>query len=183
MNKDFYGFKFRKINKYLIESLVNPSLYFARPDTLNDPFDCRLNLKQIFKRIESFATFTIEQKQFFSAFEQKFFDDWESKLNTIGVYSFSSDMNGTLMWSHYADDHKGVCLGYKLPIREFMSDESFQFIGADKVTYSSEQMWDLFNKTPMNVTDFVNELIKIYLTTKGEAWKHEREKNYSARAR
>lgn len=176
MNKDFCGFKFRKINKYLIESLVNPSLYFAKPDTLNDPFDCRLNLKQIFKKIESSSTFTSEQKQFISAYEQKFFDDWESKLGAIGVCSFSSDMNETLLWSHYADDHKGVCLGYKLPTAEFKSDKKFQFIGADKVKYSSDLMWGLFKKAPMKVTDFVDELIKIYLTTKDEAWDYEKEK-------
>ena len=49
-NEDFLCFKFRAINKHLIESLVNPSLYFARPDTLNDPFDCRLDLRGTFKR-------------------------------------------------------------------------------------------------------------------------------------
>lgn len=38
-------FKFRTINKYLIESLVNPSIFFPKPENLNDPFDCRPNLE------------------------------------------------------------------------------------------------------------------------------------------
>ncbi|WP_162784998.1 DUF2971 domain-containing protein [Polynucleobacter necessarius] len=32
--------------------------------------------------------------------------------NTYGVVSFSSDYTSPLMWSHYADDHRGIGLGF-----------------------------------------------------------------------
>jgi len=44
MDKNCHFYKFRRIDKYTIESLVTPSLYFARPSELNDPFDCQINL-------------------------------------------------------------------------------------------------------------------------------------------
>ena len=39
-------FKFRVINKYLLESLMQGALYFASPEELNDPFDCNLDIKK-----------------------------------------------------------------------------------------------------------------------------------------
>ena len=32
-----------------------------------------------------------------------------------GVLSLAQDCNCPLMWSHYADNHKGLCLGYTIP--------------------------------------------------------------------
>jgi hypothetical protein len=45
-NESFVLYKYRAINKRLIESLINQTLYFARPDELNDPFDCRIDLQK-----------------------------------------------------------------------------------------------------------------------------------------
>ena len=54
-DESFVLYKFRAIDKHLIESLVSQSLYFARPDALNDPFDCQIDLKAALKRAESSA--------------------------------------------------------------------------------------------------------------------------------
>lgn len=51
-------YKFRKIDKRLIESLVNQNLYFANPTSLNDPFDCQIDLEAALKRAELSATTT-----------------------------------------------------------------------------------------------------------------------------
>lgn len=32
-----------------------------------------------------------------------------------GILSLAEDSNCPLMWSHYADNHKGLCLGYSIP--------------------------------------------------------------------
>ena len=56
MGDDYLYFKFRAINKYMIESLVNPSLYFAKPNTLNDPFDCLIDLRNTFSRAVHLTT-------------------------------------------------------------------------------------------------------------------------------
>ena len=34
------------------------------------------------------------------------------EMNRRGVLSFSSKWNNPLLWSHYADKHKGICLGF-----------------------------------------------------------------------
>ncbi len=35
--------------------------------------------------------------------------------STYGIYCMSKINDSTLMWSHYADKHRGVCLGFKVP--------------------------------------------------------------------
>jgi hypothetical protein len=47
MEDEYRYFKFRSVDKRLIESLTGGHLWFAKPGTLNDPFDCRLDFAQI----------------------------------------------------------------------------------------------------------------------------------------
>jgi hypothetical protein len=167
MNNNFSGYKFRTINKHLIKSLVEPSLYFAKPDTLNDPFDCRLNLNKAF------------QGKLSSNNEQEFIDKFRSRLENIGVCSFSSVINETLMWAHYADDHKGICLFYEFP-KDFLLSEKLQFVEFDTVKYDSEPVTNFLTQLSQEKyvcnDSFITTLIIIYLTSKNPAWGYEKEK-------
>src|SRR6266487_4604824 len=101
---DYRYFKFRTINKHLIESLVNSRLFFAKLSELNDPFDCRLDLGKSFARAASSATGT--RKAWLQSGlndGQKFIKDWQASFENFGICSFSLDLNSTIMWSHYAD--------------------------------------------------------------------------------
>ena len=44
-----------------------------------------------------------------------FFDKVQTDLRNVGVCSFSLELTNTLMWSHYADEHRGICLTYSFP--------------------------------------------------------------------
>ncbi len=93
MNTIHTLFKFRAINKYLIEPLVNPSLYFAKPNTLNDPFDCLLNLKGLLERAT--LSTTGDRKEFLLEMlrNQKFEAYWQKEFDDIGMGSFSIKIN------------------------------------------------------------------------------------------
>ncbi len=89
---DYLYFKFRSINKHLIESLVNSSLYFARPDELNDPFDCRPDLRKSLLRAASLATG--RQKSFLqSALNdgQKFIESWKARFESFGIWIYEHE--------------------------------------------------------------------------------------------
>lgn len=43
---DYKLYKFSAINKNLIDSLVKGYLFFANPEKLNDPFDCRIDIRK-----------------------------------------------------------------------------------------------------------------------------------------
>jgi hypothetical protein len=173
-DESFVLYKFRAINKHLIESLVSQSLYFARPDALNDPFDCQIDLKAALKRAESSAAGG--RKSLLSSFlrNQKFFDNWKSVVDNFGVCSFSRENRDTLLWSRYADEHRGVCLKYQFRESYFLTDE-FQFAAAGDVEYLDEPLTEWLKSAPADMDEFVKGLIHKYLKTKSLAWKYEKE--------
>lgn len=182
-NESFVLYKYRAINKRLIESIVNQTLYFARPDALNDPFDCRIDLQRAFSRAAMSAK--DKRKDFLSSFlaTPEFFRNWLSIFDAMGVCSFSKETIKetpleTLMWAHYADDHKGVCLKYQFKTASLMGDMATtqEIITSQNVEYLDDPLvpW-LVADAPMDMNKFVEELAKRYLSTKSPAWAYEQE--------
>jgi hypothetical protein len=171
---DYRYFKFRSIDKHLIESLVNSRLYFAKPNALNDPFDCSLELEKSISRAASSATG--KRKDFLDkVLDTPFPRDWKRLLENIGVCSFSLNLNETVLWSHYADEHKGLCLLYRFP-ESFLLDKQNEVLGVDKVKYADDALTDwLKTNAPLEMGNFTSELLKIYLTAKSNAWQYENE--------
>lgn len=171
-NESFVLYKYRAINKRLIESIINQTLYFARPEALNDPFDCRIDLQKAFSRAAMFAT--AERRDFLSSFlaTPEFFRNWRSTFDAMGVCCFSRTIEETLMWSHYAEEHKGVCLEYQFRGPSLIGDIS----AAQNVEYLDEPLvpW-LVENAPMDMTEFAKELVFRYLRTKCPAWAYEQE--------
>ena len=113
---DYIIFKFKKINKNLLKSLLNSELYFARPDRLNDPFDCRFD--NIFSSLENAISRASgltrnDLGQLREVVSSMNMGKFKTDLENVGVCSFSLELENTLMWSHYADNHRGVCLTYE----------------------------------------------------------------------
>lgn len=98
-------FKYRAFNKSSIELLVNRELWFANPETLNDPFECQMIMPEMLKSIWRHHEISeIEQDNI-----KKFLSE---RIDEIGVCSFSQIRQNQLMWAHYADEHKGFCIGF-----------------------------------------------------------------------
>ncbi|HWZ23397.1 MAG TPA: tetratricopeptide repeat protein [Cytophagaceae bacterium] len=85
-------YKYRPFNVYTIESIINGYLYFSTLKDLNDPLD--LPIFQMQKNV---------------LLRHALYDNKDFKI-------FCSSLNGnnSLMWSHYAESHKGICIGYKI---------------------------------------------------------------------
>lgn len=82
-------------------------------------------------------------------------------MQRIGVLCVSTKSNDILMWPHYADSHKGICL-------EFDARSSFM-ISAQKVLYSQE-------RDPIN--PYLNReetMLEKALLTKSQHWAYESE--------
>lgn len=168
-------FKFRKINKHLIDSLVNSRLWFAKPNALNDPFDCQLDLRKSWERAA--ASSTGRRKNWLqSALDNPIFlEQWGIQFEKIGVCSFSRDLCNSQMWSHYADEHRGACLLYRFP-KSFRVDPQNKIVVATWVNYAPNALTDwLKNDAPMELLGFIKELTKIYLSAKGPGWEYENE--------
>ncbi|MFX4233602.1 DUF2971 domain-containing protein [Aliarcobacter butzleri] len=127
-------YKYQSFSLNSLSSLSNNYLYFANPNKLNDPFDvASISLEKQFENLK------IDKKYFKTC-------------------SLSKINDNKLMWSHYGNEHTGICIGYKflyLP----------NYVGKEKVTYKNTNLpeKDIF-KTIMD-----------YWIIKSEDWEYEQE--------
>ena len=82
--------------KWALEAINNRRLKLSRLDEMNDPFEL---LGVSLKTKESRSVFLQLKKE----------------LNEeLGVLCFSKTWHNPVMWSHYGDRHRGLCLGFDL---------------------------------------------------------------------
>lgn len=173
------AFAFRKCTNFLYQSLVNEQLNLSSPTTFNDPFDCpirellnngddisKLQL-QAYKDCLKIACFMSNVKLPYSKDYNNFFS--EPVYNEKKHKKDKKEFLNTLMWAHYADSHKGICIKYRFP-------NSMSKLGGDgngivayfkDVKYSSEEMGKYSKKDSINLED------AFFL--KGKDWKYENE--------
>ncbi len=83
--------------KFGCHALRDKRLKLSELHTLNDPFE--------------FRPFRLHNPQQVSAFQ-----DFVSELGTERALScFSASWNSPVLWAHYADNHRGLCLGLDVP--------------------------------------------------------------------
>lgn len=91
-----------------------------------------------------------------------------------GILSLASDYKCPLMWSHYGDQHNGLCIGYKPDgeINEFFSRKRIL-----EVDYDSPRTVEtsLIKEAVNGSVDADDEIDKIIYTRKANQWKYEKE--------
>lgn len=176
--REYVLYKFKTINKYLFESLVNGEFYFAPPGLLNDPFDCQVDIAKALDVAVSQAEGSARVHLEGLRAHAKAFRGLQKKLEGVGVCSFSSQSNNTLMWSHYADSHAGVCLKYVIP-ETYFADNAAEILGIGPVVYGSRPLVDWFAGRGAALEDFdarfQQDLVVRVWTIKDRPWKYERE--------
>lgn len=178
---DYYRyFKFRFINKNLIDSLVNGFLYFSLPSKLNDPFDCQVDLRKVVRFAASKVSGFRQDFLLKIAGLDSFIDEIQERMTRIGVCSFSLNLEESLLWSHYADEHRGICLLYEFT-ESFFLDRVNKIVGVSDVVYGENPLSEwLIETIPDQMTDhfydyFTIELLKRVLIVKSEGWRYENE--------
>ena len=146
-NIDFL-YKYMPLNQYTYNVLINSELWYSNPYNFNDPFDCSLKIDASEKKSQNNDKNKLDRKI-------------NKELNKIGVSCFSKDYRNILMWSHYSDSHKGICL-----IFDYSKD--IHFFNPFDILYTNEYP-DIHDKLKKD------ELIKKLIYTKSDNWRYERE--------
>jgi hypothetical protein len=133
MEWDSNIFKYSPINENLVASLHDHYLWFSDPAAFNDPYDLNIPLIVPEYSIQDLTRFgtdmvssgrgqgrTVEQVvNFYSNNPRKMQENMQLRADQfasrIGICCFSEHDDTLLMWSHYADKHRGVCLKFEMP--------------------------------------------------------------------
>lgn len=186
-------YKYKTVNEHLYEALSKNKIYAPNRKTLNDPFDEIFYVKESGRSTKYQSLINIVKKVYKYKFEKEdnntlaeFFR--ENKINLVdfieqygedidpesylryisdsyGVVALTPLINSNLMWAHYGNAHKGICIEYKY----------------DEVSFSKKHKDSLFEinyieKFPsFNLKEYLGENIVEFFNFKSIEWEYEKE--------
>jgi hypothetical protein len=177
-------YKYLRFDENTYTNLNEKKLWFSDPKKYNDPFDSRLinplqlypsdDIREYFNYRKHLGINKPEEtadniEYTIELYEQnpnEILGEFHENINktAIAVSCFSKDQNNILMWSHYADGHRGLCL-------EFSPHEDTDFFRPTRfrpVKYSNECKADNY------LRDTARTLHNM-VCTKSTIWKYENE--------
>lgn len=175
------------------EIFEDHKVWFSKHEDFNDPFEFHFILSfdaSTYEKIEAYARILQKRDSNLTSdfakakatsdilsMGKKGLRKWEENrlkaikefLNKeIGVFSLTEHKDNILMWSHYADKHKGICIEFSPTV----DNEHVDFFSqAQKVVYPEKNDFPTIN---FYMTDTL-ELPKRSVLTKAIHWKYEGE--------
>ena len=186
-------YKYRPFNADTLSCLTRNVLWFASPKTFNDPFDGFVaapkkreyeELKTVLGHHTSISNpfgdrefgFNLLDKiknegtasaiTTFRSSEAVTEEELEQKIKSRGVFSGSTTATNQLMWSHYSQNHQGLCIGYEIDYSKM------DYAHVRKINYPLTD-----DREVLMDTDLYNEELAIekLLTCKSRHWEYEEE--------
>lgn len=170
------AYKFRTCNKYLFQSLINESIGLTSPGYFNDPFDSPI--LELLNNDEEFSQYIRQAYNDclkVSCFSSNIKLPREDE-KTHQIINKEEKLKGALpeylnelMWAHYADSHKGVCIKYHFPnsFTKFVHNNDIITCFFNDVIYSDSDISQYSKKDRINMKD------AFFL--KGKQWEYENE--------
>lgn len=177
-------------NDYHKSILIRQEIFLPTAETFNDPFDCNIPFdispykENIELQLEFWTRYLMQQgipkeeaiknanknikngEYTFEKIELKSLEQAKSIQSEIGVYSVTAIDDNPLMWAHYADDHKGFCVGFdSLKLFQFLISNNNDNIGGH-INYC-----DVYPKIPIN--SHPQKILIGQLFSKAKYWDYE----------
>lgn len=135
-------YKYQSLNgaaaNYLINTLVNRQIHFSSPKSFNDPFDCKPVFENNLDREIFVENYIISLQRKTAYLSESYLRGQAEKawsvassasggseavalgyqkfmgrhLENSAIYCVSEIKDDLLMWAHYADSHRGICLEF-----------------------------------------------------------------------
>ena len=186
-------YKYKRLDEKTVSLIVNRVIYFAGPNQFNDPFDCSLRYdlsgteaewRDYFARsltelrpelAPEEAANMVDAQMREGAFRNTRFlksisdDALRHQNERLGILSLTADPTNILMWSHYADAHRGCCLEFSTSAPVFKGAVNFRRAEHVKyaVEYPSVRFLDCVGKPDKHV--------EFTVLTKSDLWEYEEE--------
>lgn len=184
-------YKYRDQGAGTIKLLQNFELYFNEPKNFNDPFDSFIeydfsgSYSEWEKYLNEIGLPPPDIKNALDMIRSGSFNPSSSALQSsqLKISCFSEEPDNMLLWSHYAKDHQGVCIGFKLydefesqcmhldpkDLNPIHSKVPKGIIPLSKVNYQ------LNMPTSYNRLKDDNNRLMEFVTTKSLNWEYEKE--------
>ena len=140
-----------------LNTMKQKNIWLSNASSFNDPFDCAYLVNKRSKEVYPEAESEKALKEYLE--QQEADRASRIKTNSSFVACFSEICNSSAMWGYYADNHKGLCIGYDLV-------ELIEKFDIMPVVYSKDiPVIEMENGVPNMAS----------VMTKSLEWQHERE--------
>lgn len=142
--KRIHYYKYRSVSnlRYFLDILIYKRLYLASYSELNDPMEGAF-------RIQNGVNYD---------------DSWlrllRSEKNDIHICSLSKIYNSLLMWSHYADSHKGCCIELEVTSEKGITETTVQYVDKIEAVYGKDYKEEAYSilSRKLNCWDYEHEV-------------------------
>lgn len=192
-------YKYRRFSQNVLQELCDGSVYFASPESFNDPLDSKPSFiddldtqskKALFaalyrehapqkdpnERLSHLLYLSTEGADADRSVVFNLFLSHEieglflGELRKLGVFSLAENWNCPLMWSHYADQHAGICLEFSTKDHVAHNLSRVRYDGNRSIHLSELASWKLRRDIEAR-----KSVLDTALLSKAPAWSYERE--------
>ncbi len=93
-----------------------------------------------------------------------------ASIGDIGVLSLADKWNSMLMWSHYANEHRGICLEFETTSHKCADLQKVEYNSPRAINLSEIYRWRVTHKS--DIAAFVKQKV---IFTKADTWSYEGE--------
>lgn len=191
--------RYKFISSQYLASLSNEKLWISDPKNFNDPFDLKIIIEN--RTLASpFGNEERLRKAFSEVFLNNdsiknhwFYDDeliesltnwikgpehyswvidqFKRRVSLFGVSCFAQDWNVPLMWSHYGESHRGICIEYAVHPMKIAFDFANQNLDQYHVRYATELPMLCLSELLFSP----HQVLPNFLATKHADWAYEKE--------
>ncbi|MET1254604.1 DUF2971 domain-containing protein [Aliikangiella maris] len=184
-------YKIKPLDRRNIENIANDEIWVPQASSLNDPYDCSIlphlktdieinELQELLNELANEAEIFnhVVNAEYFEA-KSKQDKNWIAhqtvcqRIKSIGILSFIDTPYNIVTWSHYGNEHKGICIEFS-PVSDNYLERFKIYLGGyrlQSVSYTNNIPridWHEFLRSP-------RILLEIILRTKFRDWSYENE--------
>ena len=171
------------------KSLLDKSLYFNLEGKSLKHFLKKLGSKSLERKYQMINEVVYQASGIPLSNPNQLFKSLEQRLMTTGIFSLSETDTDQLMWAHYANEHKGLALGFEVETNSILADNRhcFAINYCDQLPdFKPEELMshmtitiDKDNNIQRNLeVPFDDPIFRRCVSTKPTAWGYEKEWRY-----
>ena len=179
-------YKYQPFNAQTLTNLKRGWIWFSAPINVNDPYDCGAWFvedtvsESDFQRLLAYARkrdpalaarLTADQlrESFVNSVRKVYEERRTVQREQRGIACFSATVTDIMMWSHYANGHRGFCLEFDTSVPPF--SRALEVVYFEKPPTINPV--DVLVQEPSD--DESNELLRAVVRTKARCWSYEQE--------
>ncbi len=170
-------YKYRRIDKYIVDNILNSKFVYSRVGSFNDPFEISPKYKLVLDDYhkEYFSKRPNEYEKLLDNLnDQKIMSE---TINRLFVASFTEKKDDILMWSYYADSHRGICFEFDIPdekLSEYILKDVKYYDNRVTIQIKLEKKVAEIEDEKNNINILVEDIRPLFFV-KSRLWEHEKE--------